>query len=182
MDDLFAYFENKISAKQLPSLDTLEDLAKNLHWRYSSLQAYHRALLEHNPSDIYSVKLGSPWTPPTAKESSQNIVSETATTKRRSKKKPKSQIGIGSSAEGTKTAAGSGAKEQKKTAVGTENESATLFFGDHSLAKSVMFMHETMISHEASYAVAKGDIGRAYECVKVSQYCGYHIEDNTTHM
>ena len=94
MDDLFAYFENKISAKQLPSLDTLEDLAKNLHWRYSSLQAYHRALLEHNPSDIYSVKLGSPWTPPTAKESSQNIVSETATTKRRSKKSPKVKLAL----------------------------------------------------------------------------------------
>jgi len=44
----------------------------------------------------------------------------------------------------------------------------------------MMFMHETMVSREAAYAVAEGDIGRAYECVKVS--LGYNSECKVTHM
>lgn len=61
-------------AEQLPSLDALEDLAKDLHHRYSSLHAYHWALLKHDLSDLFSVKIGSPWIPPTAEESSNNII------------------------------------------------------------------------------------------------------------
>jgi hypothetical protein len=80
-DDLFAYLESKLSAEQLPTLKALENIAKILHRCYSSLRAYHRALFEHDSEDVYSVKLGSPWTQPDVEESSQNIGSGMATKK-----------------------------------------------------------------------------------------------------
>lgn len=39
--------------------------------------------------------------------------------------------------------------------------------GDHVLARSMMFMRDAMISREAAYAVAEGDVGRVYETLKV---------------
>ena len=75
----------------------------------------------------------------------------------------------------------SGCKKRKKVASSTAAaESAPSFQGDRSLAKSIMFMHETMVSREAAYAVAERDIGRAYECVKVS--LKYNSECKVTHM
>ena len=60
-------------------------------------------------------------------------------------------------------------KGKKKKTIVAPNSS---FQGDQSLAKSIKFMHKAMISREAAYAVAGGDIGRAYECVKVSLELG----------
>lgn len=75
----------------------------------------------------------------------------------------------------------SGRKKRKKVASSTAAaESAPSFQGDRSLAKSIMFMHETMVSCEAAYAVAEGDIRWAYECVKVS--LKYNLECQVTHM
>ena len=153
-------------------------MAKDLNQQYSSLRAYHWALLEHDSNDPYSVKLGSPWTPPTAEESSQNIVSGIATKKRRARKK---NTDTDKSTEEANMTVASGCKKRKKVASSTAAaESAPLFQGDRSLAKSMIFMHETMVSREAAYAVAEGDIGRAYECVKVS--LKYNSECKVTHM
>lgn len=40
--------------------------------------------------------------------------------------------------------------------------------GDFVLARSVSFMRDALISREAAYAAAEGDVGRVYEVVKVS--------------
>jgi hypothetical protein len=159
-----------LSAEQLPTLDALENIAKILHRRYSSSRAYHRALFEHDPEDVYSVKLGSPWTWPAVEESSQNISSGMATKKRRTKKRAENQTNINNSVTETNTTSQPGHRRgRKKTGSAmAATESVSSFKGDRLLAKSIKFMHETMISCEAGYAVAEGDIGRAYECVKVS--------------
>ena len=39
---------------------------------------------------------------------------------------------------------------------------------DQSLAQSILFMRDTMVSHDASHAVASGDVGRLWEDMKVS--------------
>jgi hypothetical protein len=56
-------------------------MAKDLNQQYSSSRAHHQALIEHDSEDVHSVKLGSPWTQSTVKESSQNIDSGTVTKK-----------------------------------------------------------------------------------------------------
>ena len=40
--------------------------------------------------------------------------------------------------------------------------------GDQSLAQSILFMRDTMVSRDASHAVASGDVGRLWEDMKVS--------------
>ena len=49
-----------------------------------------------------------------------------------------------------------------------ENNKERTFEGDRVLAQTCRLMEELMISREAAYAVAVGDAGRVYECVKVS--------------
>ena len=44
----------------------------------------------------------------------------------------------------------------------------TVFKGDLMLARSIAFMRDALISREAAYAVAEGDVGRLYEMIKVS--------------
>lgn len=41
------------------------------------------------------------------------------------------------------------------------------FHGDMSLAQSIQFMYDSIVSREVSYAVAEGDVGRVYEGIKV---------------
>ena len=128
-------------------------MAKDLNWQYSSLRAYHQALLEYDPNDPYLVKLRSPWTPPTAEESSQNIVSGMATKKRRAGKK---NADTNKSTKEANMTVASGHKKRKKVASSTAAaESTPSFQGDRSLAKSMMFMHKTMVLREAAYAVAE---------------------------
>ncbi|GBE84702.1 hypothetical protein SCP_0606820 [Sparassis crispa] len=41
------------------------------------------------------------------------------------------------------------------------------FTGDRTLAQSIMFMHDTLLSQKVARAVAEGDIGRVYEGIKM---------------
>jgi hypothetical protein len=86
------------------------------------------------------------------------------------KKQAGNQTNINNSATETNTTSQPGrSRGEKKTGRAmAATKSVSSFKGDRSLGKSIKFMHETMISHEAAYAVAEGDIGQAYECVKVS--------------
>ncbi|KII83514.1 hypothetical protein PLICRDRAFT_119348 [Plicaturopsis crispa FD-325 SS-3] len=63
------------------------------------------------------------------------------------------------------------------------------FTGDRVLARSIAFMRDTMISREAAFATAEGDVGRLYETIKVmlftfagsshNKYCTYLLETIT---
>ena len=137
-DDLFEYFTEEKSSDALPTFEALQAMAVNLNRTYSSMQAHRRALLNCNSNDCHSVKLGSPWKPSAIKESIRNVISQVPNVNAKKKK------------SAPKTSA-----------------TQTPFVGDRTLAKSIMFMRDTMLSCEMSYAVQQGDIGQAYECVKV---------------
>ena len=47
------------------------------------------------------------------------------------------------------------------------NETDKKFFGDLVVTQSSHFIHNAMISQHATFAVADGDIGSVWECVKV---------------
>jgi hypothetical protein len=137
-DDLFEYFTKQNSSDTLPTFETLRAMAVNLNRTYLSMRAHRRALLNRNANYRYSVKQGSPWKPPAVEESSRNAISQ---------------------------APNANAKKKKKAPETSATE--TPFAGDRTLAKSIMFMRDTMLSREMLYAVQQGDIERAYECVKV---------------
>jgi hypothetical protein len=106
-----------------------------------STRAHHRAL--HDTSGISewskSVPLGSQWVPP-----SPDPTSLSAPRKTQAKPRP-----------------------AKKTTKDSDNEKPP-FKGDRVLANSIALMRDAMISHEMSYAIAEGDVGRVYEVMKVT--------------
>jgi len=44
------------------------------------------------------------------------------------------------------------------------------FRGDQVLAKLISFMHDALISWECAYAIAEGDTGCVYKCLKASGF------------
>jgi hypothetical protein len=62
-----------------------------------------------------------------------------------------------------------GASAPKKKGRKAPEEPEEPFLGDRVLARSIVFMRDTLISREAAYAIAEGDVGRAYEVIKVQQ-------------
>jgi hypothetical protein len=44
-------------------------------------------------------------------------------------------------------------------------------YEDQILASSIAFMRDALVSREFSYAIADGDVGRAYEVLKVCHKC-----------
>ncbi|EGN93672.1 hypothetical protein SERLA73DRAFT_63629, partial [Serpula lacrymans var. lacrymans S7.3] len=41
------------------------------------------------------------------------------------------------------------------------------FVGDGTLACSMLFMQDAIVARELAYSISEGDIGRAYECIKI---------------
>ncbi|KAF4596165.1 hypothetical protein EYR40_008153 [Pleurotus pulmonarius] len=70
-------------------------------------------------------------------------------------------------------------KEKRKVAIPSKN-------GDQTLSETIVFMRDALISREVAYAVAEGDVGRAWEAMKVtvftfagsnhSKYTSYMLE------
>ncbi|KAJ3530077.1 hypothetical protein NM688_g7762 [Phlebia brevispora] len=61
--DLVEYFAALEASNALPTLDALSDMARALYFRYSSRQAYLRAL-RGDLNEDWGVQSGSTWTPP----------------------------------------------------------------------------------------------------------------------
>lgn len=154
-DDIFAYFKNKATTGQTPTIEDLENLANGLNRQYSTQRAYERALDEYDTEDPYAVPLGTPWKARPAERSSQHVQSSKATGK---KKQGKKDTETGDNASMSKV---KGKKKKELAAPQVD------FLGDRSLGKSIAFIKDTMMSRQMSTAVAEGDIGAAYECVKV---------------
>ncbi|PSR83602.1 hypothetical protein PHLCEN_2v5682 [Hermanssonia centrifuga] len=70
-------------------------------------------------------------------------------------------------------------KDKKKSAKAEVSAAPTS--GDQTLAQSIMYMHVTLISREVASAIAKGDIGRVYEGIKVSNFW-LHIQCTITYL
>jgi hypothetical protein len=157
-DDIFAYFKDKGTAGQTPTLEDLETMAKYLSRQYSTQRAYERALDEYDADNPYSVPLGTPWKARPAEKSSQHVQSRKGASK---KKQGKENTETEDNTSMSKTKG-----KKKKELMPPQAD----FLGDRSLGKSMAFMKDTMMSRKMSYAVAEGDIGGAYECVKVRYF------------
>jgi hypothetical protein len=139
--DIFEHFQTLARLDRLPEFEELEELARKLHRSYSSTRAHYRALNDADPSSnwVQFVPIGSPWCPP--------VVDETSLSSTQQK------------------------KGKEKQQVHPESEGSTLsdeFKGDRTLANSIAFLRDGILSREMAFATAEGDPGRVYEVMKVS--------------
>lgn len=147
--DLLKYFETIEAQGRQLSFDELFDKAKGVYKMYGTSGAFHRALGGRYTSAETRIPAGSPWVPP---------------------QKDKSSAGLGAEKQKGTTRKNAKRKEKEKEVVEEEEEDSEPFEGDQVLAQATRYIFDTSISREAVYAVADGDIGRVWECLKVSSY------------
>ncbi|KAJ7864497.1 hypothetical protein B0H14DRAFT_3603688 [Mycena olivaceomarginata] len=157
-EDIQSYFQTLADSKQLPSLEELEIIARQLYDTYSSTVAQYEAhtdARDGKTSWADQIPLGAPWMELPANESSVPAPGKTAG-KRKSTKQSKSTT------------------------------TPLPFYGDQVVSDSAYFMRDASIAREAAAAVAVCDVGRLYETLKVmlinfagsahSRYMGYLLE------
>ncbi|KAL1945780.1 hypothetical protein VTO73DRAFT_1782 [Trametes versicolor] len=167
-DDIFGYFNGLKADDALPSIEELRKVARELHGRYSCQRAWYDAMDGGDAAAEAGWKAGSPWeqkksehTPAnTTGSASQNTTSTTRTT-------------------------GSAGKRAAASESGAEDATPP-FSGDRTLAQSILFMINAMLSRDAAQAVAMGDVGRLWNDLKVmtfhfegsshTKYGGYLLE------
>ena len=153
MPDLLSHFKSLASKKDLPSLDTLLYQADILVGRYASQDAYEQCLSateSRNAEPPMKIKSGPAANVQNSDSTNANTtapVVETAT-----------QINEDA--------------EVDPPSLPTENvpkvhEEAEDFDGDRVLANCILFLQDFGWWIEISYAVPEGDIGRAFEILKV---------------
>jgi hypothetical protein len=160
-NDLFAYFQQLKKDNKLPVFEDLEAMARQLYRVYTSSRAQYRAIHDVEGQNEWSkaIPLGSAWTALAAEKSSADIGISTVTGRKgKGAGKPKKQSATQKAASGTSNNASPDSSDASKEA----------FKGDRVLAKSISFMRDALISRECAYAVAEGDTGRVYECLKAS--------------
>ncbi|KII90822.1 hypothetical protein PLICRDRAFT_123648 [Plicaturopsis crispa FD-325 SS-3] len=147
--DIFEYFAHLGKSDMLPNFEDLENTARKLFRAYTSSRAQYRAMFDTSNESIWSetVPSGTPWTDEDVQTSSAGL----DLGDRKGKRKGKKAASCGRGAKGKEE--GNGADEP--------------FKGDRVLARSIAFMRDAMISREAAYATAEGDVGRVYEAMKV---------------
>ncbi|KAF8811180.1 hypothetical protein BYT27DRAFT_7221584 [Phlegmacium glaucopus] len=151
-DDIFAYFQKLKDNVTLPPFKELEAIARKLYRAYTSSRAQYRALSYANSQNPWSkiIPRGSTWVPHLQDMSTNGIgISET------------SNIGSHSGLKSNKK------PKQKKGPTADDSDQEESFKGDCVLSQSIAFMQDAMISRECAYAIADGDFGRLYECLKV---------------
>jgi hypothetical protein len=147
-NDLWTYFGN-LHQNKIPSLETLYEMAVALWSKYSNPGAF-TSFMTGCHLDHSIVPIGEPW------RDEEDINCE-----------PGQPADSGDEGKG-----GEGQEEDKESKETREGGMTSItdkkFQGDHTLARSASFMYETLVSKEVAQAVAEGDVGRAYEGVKVS--------------
>jgi hypothetical protein len=96
--------------------------------------------------DEFIVPIGEPW------RTEEETDFEPASTK-----------GMDAGGEGQDVEDEGEGEEKEERMVGVKDD----FRGDRTLARSVAFMYEALVSKEVAQAVAEGDVGRVYEGIKV---------------
>ncbi|KAJ6631592.1 hypothetical protein B0H10DRAFT_1938439 [Mycena sp. CBHHK59/15] len=124
---------------RLPDLEDLVEMAKKLHCTYSTARARDHAIFDTGMASLWdkTIPKGSQWVPIEIEDSSLDKTPK----KRKSstKKKPKAP--------------------KEKTA-------PVPFKGDFVLAQAIDFLCDALNSRKTATAVAEGDVGRLYECIK----------------
>ncbi|KAI9065081.1 hypothetical protein FKP32DRAFT_1533919, partial [Trametes sanguinea] len=141
VDDLFAHFESLSAKGAVPSLDDLHRIARMLHSRYSCQRAWFDAMegVEHAEQAGWSE--GSPW---------------------KTRDKQANQP-VGHAAKDSQR----GGPKDGVTAASESGKAPAEFEGDCTLAQSILFMMDTMLSRDAADAVAMGDVGRLWNNMKI---------------
>ncbi|KIY43253.1 hypothetical protein FISHEDRAFT_53997 [Fistulina hepatica ATCC 64428] len=158
VDDIFQHFA-EIPESSLPDFPELRAAAEVLHHRYSSMSAYDSAMkgtiysvLTDDIFRDWSVPLGDPWSAPTTHQRDSRTVKQKRTETR---------------SEAADASAPSGLAASSEPAMAASSHPSTEFPGDQSLAQSILLIRETIIVREMAMSIADGDIGRAYECLKL---------------
>ncbi|KAJ8095754.1 hypothetical protein PM082_022861 [Marasmius tenuissimus] len=156
VDDIFEHFEKLDCDGKLPSFEKLEEIACTLYQCYSTSRGIHHALHDSSlPSEsspwAASVPTSVAWA--TSEQDLTNGRQPAAETREERVKDPKKSN-----------------KKKKKTKAEMEAErerEESRKSGDRVLANSIAFIRDALLSREAAYAAAAGDVGRFWEVFKV---------------
>ncbi|KAJ6558349.1 hypothetical protein B0H19DRAFT_906888, partial [Mycena capillaripes] len=141
-DDIFKYFEGLAETRNLPDFETLLPIARKLYRAYGTARGRDHAMYETGTTGEWAqtIPMGSAWIP-------QEIEDSSLEKKRKSKGKAFNP---------------SAKKKKKKKALPT----APPCEGDFVLAQDIDFIRDSLNSRKLTTAVACGDVGRMYECIK----------------
>ncbi|KAJ7754624.1 hypothetical protein DFH07DRAFT_743698, partial [Mycena maculata] len=155
-DDIFAYFDKLAANKNLPDLEELTEIAKKLHRNYSTARARDHA--------IFDIGSTSAWAQTIPRGDAWVPIEVEDSSLDKTKKKRKSM-----------------AKKKPK-----ETLPRAPCRGDFVLAQAMDFLRDGLNSRKIATAVAEGDVGRLYECIKYmlftfagsthTNYMGYVLE------
>ncbi|KAJ3005457.1 hypothetical protein NUW54_g4331 [Trametes sanguinea] len=142
VDDLFAHFEGLSARDELPELEELRSIAKTLHSRYSCQRAWFDAMEGGDQAEQAGWSAGASWK---MKDNNANT-----------------PIGRKAPAQpGTSL---------KKEGIGSGHTNMPKFSGDRTLAQSILYMMDAMLSRDAADAVAMGDVGRLWNDMKIMMF------------
>ncbi|KAK6993185.1 hypothetical protein R3P38DRAFT_2567352 [Favolaschia claudopus] len=144
-DNIFAYFEGLETAKTLPDFETLLPIARKLYRAYGTARGRDHAMFDTGATSLWAqtVPPGSPWV-------AQDIEYSSLETANRKRAK---NAAINSTAP-------------KKTRKAKEKSPPKPCIGDFVLAQNIDFIRDGLNSRKLTTAIARGDIGRMYECLK----------------
>ncbi|KAM5546217.1 hypothetical protein V8D89_000344 [Ganoderma adspersum] len=180
-DDLFEYFE-KLPENDIPSLQTLRQCAHELHNKYSTQHAWVLAMQGGTAAEGAGWVAGDQWEP--SAPTSILTECEEPDSVREDLPEGSEPVSAGPEAEESKESGGheeragenanlSGSEvsseSSSKLESSVESERST-FEGDQCLAQSILFMRDTMVSRDASHAVASGDVGRLWDDLKMMTF------------
>ncbi|KAJ6468897.1 hypothetical protein C8R45DRAFT_1078905 [Mycena sanguinolenta] len=138
VDDIFEHFDVLSKQNKLPDLEELVTMSKKLHRTYSTARARDHAIHDIGSTTAWAqtVPTGTLWVPIPVEDSSLD------TTAKKKKKK-------------------SSTTKKKK-----DKPPAPPCKGDFVLAQAIDFIRDGINSRKLATAVAEGDVGRLYECLK----------------
>ncbi|KAI0348908.1 hypothetical protein OH77DRAFT_1440721, partial [Trametes cingulata] len=192
-DDIFKYFQHLSEKNKIPSLEDLERVALTLYRAYSSYRAVERAaasVVERpgtQPSTTRAsewlkvVPAGTPWLGGDSNTLHPVPVLPTVSTDGTTcaHQAPAQQAEVGTPLlelkPGVAVAPSAGSSRDERGEAGlnpsVEGESGMLqppsepFQGDRTLANSIAFMRDALLSREFALAMADGDVGRVYQAM-----------------
>ncbi|KAJ6625297.1 hypothetical protein B0H10DRAFT_2161892 [Mycena sp. CBHHK59/15] len=139
-NDIFEYFDSLSKQDKLPDLEELVEMAKKLHRTYSTARARDHA--------IHDTGTTTAWARTVPNGSAWvpiDVEDSSLDTTQKTKKK-------------------SAGKKKK------EKVPPPLCKGDFVLAQAIDFIRDGMNSRKMATAVAEGDVGRLYECIKYTLF------------
>ncbi|KAJ7805931.1 hypothetical protein B0H14DRAFT_2526395 [Mycena olivaceomarginata] len=135
-DDVFEYFDNRAKANQLPDFESLATVARTLYHTYSTARARDHAVVDTGSASAWAKAIPT-GTTWVPVEIEDSSVDQSTKTKRKPRKKPRKPKPVPPPCK-----------------------------GDFVLAQAIDFLRDALNSRKIAFAVAEGDVGRLYECIK----------------